>query len=495
MDINKIIEFINNEFPNEAENVSAAIDLLTEAIMQVNKQITSNYEKYSVPKYKDIFDSYRNMSLELFQLIDILNTYIENLTPDFDISDIDDDSLEDNIDKLLDSKDNSLEQRKLLKKYNIDYNDTRLAANQNIPHSLYDNFTHTRPCAFEINGVKIEVLQWRELLSKTCEYLYNLNNGEEMFNSFISDPDMNGSSRQYFSYNKQEIAEAQRIGESNIYVIGNISAIFARNLVIRLLNKFKIPKKDYSIYIRRDLSSLHIKDEIVEKQEKEITANKNIAIDSELKIGQYAQAVLTNIFKSKISEFELVNMQDKDWSHETLGICYPLLKKCVKGIPHNQQRTYGDVHNRYYKKTFIINGEEYFLCSEWYEKFRSKLDNWIFSRNDKNIVITHYYKIKHGTYTIIIEDEILKILMEALRNDYLSNGILNVSRIRSKYDNIIAQNTKYQTTPQTVLYTIIGRLTDMGIISLAPNCRKGKYIINNDDKFLQIIDDCGLICE
>lgn len=494
MDINKIIEFINNEFPNEAENVSAAIDLLTETITQVNKQITSNYEKYSIPKYKDIFDSYRNMSLDLFQLIDILNTYIENLTPDFDISNVEEDC-QDSIDKLLDSKDKSIEQQKLLKKYNIDYNDKRLNANQNIPHSLYDNFTHTRPCAFEINGERIEVLQWRELLTKTCEYLYNLNNGEEKFKNFISDPDMNGNSRKYFSYDKKEIAEAQRIGKSEIYVIGNINAVFARNLVIRLLNKFQIPKKDYSIFIRRDLSSLHIKDEVIEKQEKEIKKNKDISIDSELKIGQYAQAVLTNIFKSKISESELASMQDKEWSHENLGICYPLLKKRVKGIPDKQQRTYGNVYNRYYKKTVTVNGEEYFLCSQWFEEFRSKLDNWIFSRKDKNIIITHYYKIKHGAYTIIIEEEILKVLLKALRNDYLSNGLLNVSRIRIKYDNIIAQNTKYQTTPQTVLYTLVGKLTDMGIISLAPNCYKGKYIVNNDTKLLQLIHDCKLLSE
>lgn len=494
MNINEIIAFINNEFPNEAEDISAAIDLLTETIMHLNDQITSSYNKYSAPKYTDTFNAYRNKSLELYYLVDTLNNYIENLTPDFDMSNVEDEK-DDEINKLLDLKDNSSEQRKLLKKLDIDYKDIRLNADTSLPHSLYEDFTHKRPCAFEINGEKIEVSQWRELLSKTCEYLYNCDNGKELFEGFITSPDMNGDLRKYFSHNKNEIAEPQIIGDSDIYVIGNVSAIFVRNLIIRLLNKFKIPKKNYNILIQRDLSSLHIKDDVVEKIEREITEVKDIAIDSELKIGQYAKAILTNIFKSPISEAELVNMQNKEWSHETLGICYPLLKKYIKGVPNKQQRTYGNQYNRYYKRTVTVNGEEYFLCSQWFEEFRPKLDKWIVSRNDKNIVITHYYKIKHNTYSIILEEELLKILLNAFLQDINTNSVLNVRRIRTKYENIIAQNTKYKTTPQTVLYCLIGKLADMNVLKLAPNCQNGKYVLKDNNAFNQILDDFNLIAE
>lgn len=331
--------------------------------------------------------------------------------------------------------------------------------------------------------------QWRELLTKTCEFLYHLEGGKNKFEEFITSEDMNGDSRKYFSRNPNEIAEPQLIGNSDIYVIGNISAVFTRNFIIRILNKFKIPKKDYSIFIQRDLSSLHIQDESVTKIEKDIESTNNIAIDSELKIGKYAREVLTNIFKSQISYAELKNMQDKNWSHETLGICYPLLKKYTKNVPEEQQRQYNNQNNRYYKNPIFVNNEKYFLCSQWFEDSRPKLDEWIKSRNDKNIVITHYYKIKNNTFSIIIEDKILKVLLNAFREDIIINETLNVRRIRTRYENIIAQNTKYKTSPQNVIYCLVGKLSSLGVIKLAPNCQNGKYVLTDSKQLETIIEN------
>lgn len=492
MDINKLIEFTNNEFPREGTNISAAIDLLLETIDQVNRKITSLYQEYSTPKDRDKFDLYRNTSLELYDLAKTLSDFMEKLTPDFDLTDVEADT-NDDIDELLDAKDESKKQKQLLRKFNIDYNDKRFNANQTEPHSLYEDFTHTRPCAFEINGNRIEVMQWRELLAKTCGYLFSLEGGKDKFEEFIIDPNMNGDSRKYFSHNKEEIAEPQRIAKSDIFVIGNVSAVFARNLTIRLLNKFGISKNNYKVFIYRDLSSLHNKNDLIKKQEKELEKNKNIAVDSELKIGKYARSVFSNLFKSEIAKDELANMQERTWSHEELGLDYPLLRKKISGVSDYEQTKDGNGNNRYYKSPILINGEEYFLCSQWFENKRSILDNWISLRGDENVTITRYYKIIHGMYSVVIEEEILKILLEAIHTDYLNNNVIAVRRIRADYDDIIAENTKYRNTPQTVLYTLIGRLTDMGIIKLVPNCQKGKYIIEDNSKFLKIIEDCRLI--
>lgn len=495
MNINEIISFVNSEFSDEASDISAAIDLLVETLIHLNEQIEKSYRKYGNPKYyKETFNTYRNKSLELYELIDTLNTYIENLTPDFDISDSNDED-NDKIEEALDLQDNSSEQQKLFKKLNIDYNDPKLNSNPNLPHTLYENFTHTKPCAFSIYGEKIEVSQWRELLTKTCEFLYKLDGGEKKFEEFITSAEMNGDSRKYFSHNKDEIAEPQLISGSDIYVIGNISATFTRNFVIRILNKFKIPKKDYCIFLQRDLSSLHFQDEAVTKIEKDIKNTNNVAIDSDLKIGKYAIEVLLNIFKSPISDAELENMQDKNWSHETLGICYPLLKKYIHDIPEKQQRQYNKQYNRYYKNPVIVNGEKYFLCSQWFEEFRPKLDEWIKSRNDKNIIITHYYKIRNNTSSIVIEEKILKVLLNAFREDVIINDTLSVRRVRTRYEKIIAQNTKYKTSPQNVIYCLIGKLSSLGIIKLAPNCQNGKYILTDLEQLNAIIIDPSCIVE
>ena len=117
------------------------------------------------------------------------------------------------------------------------------------------------------------------------------------------------------------------------------------------------------------------------------------------------------------------------------------------------------------------------------------MDEWIKSRNDKNIVITHYYKIRNNTFSIIIEDKILKILLNAFREDIIINETLNVRRIRTKYENIIAQNTKYKTSPQNVIYCLVGKLSSLGVIKLAPNCQNGKYILIDLKQLETIIEN------
>ncbi|MNJ47578.1 hypothetical protein D3C77_427370 [compost metagenome] len=70
---------------------------------------------------------------------------------------------------------------------------------------------------------------------------------------------------------------------------------------------------------------------------------------------------------------ELARMQTKEYSKATFDIQYPLLLK------KSQTQEMRPV--RYYSKPLIINGEEYFLCSEWYEvpanNDRPYLLNWL----------------------------------------------------------------------------------------------------------------------
>lgn len=489
INIEEIIEFINNEFPDECKDVSTAIDLLAGEITDLNIKIAASYSKYSDPKYADKFNLYRQKSLLLYKIVDELNRYIEQLTPDFDLLEIEDEN--DDIDKLLNSEDGSSAQIKLLEKLNlsVDYSDVSFNADTTVRHNLYENFTHKRPCAFELNETKIEADQWRELLKKTCDYLYNLPEGKNKFEEFINAPEMNGISRKYFSHNKSEVSAPQRIDKSDIYVIGNVSAQFTRNLIMRLLNKFQIPKKNYCIFIQRDLSSLHIQDKNVEKAEKTISDKKDITVDSEQKIGQYARTIFTSIFKNPISQTELDNMQCKEWSHDNLGIRYPLLKKYINGVPIKEQCKYNDRHSRYYKDTLIINGEQYFLCSQWFEEFRPKIDKWLLSRDQRSVEVTNYCKIIHNSYSINIEDNIVKILLKAFLDDFDEHSVININRIRNEYEDFIKNNTKYIASPQTVLYCLAGCLKDLGIIKLYTNSQKGKYVIKNRDKLIRALEN------
>lgn len=493
ININSIIEFISNEFPTEVEDVCSAIDLLAEAIDELNHKIEKvRNQKYEAKKYKDKFDLYRQKSLDLQDVIEILNGFVENLAPDFDDT-LDTYDIDDNINKLLNTSDGSKQQESLLKKLNIpNYKDVKFNADTTIPHTLYENFTYKRPCLFEIQGTKIEISQWKEWLLKTCEYLYNLNGEDTFEEKILKSDEMNGRTRKYFSRNKDEVQSAQQIGETGIYVIGSMSANDIRTLVIKLLGKYRIPKRNCFIYLQRDLSSIHSTDQIVQQLEESIDDTEK-QVDSELKIGEYAQLVFSKIFKEHISETELVNMQDRKWSSQILGLSYPLLKKYIENIS-NKKQIYINGGNRYWKTPVTVNGELYFICSQWHkDPCRIRLDNWLNNRGTDNIKIIKYLKIKHNTYSITLEEEILKSILTSFLNDFTQNTIMNVTRIRSRYENIIIEKTKYRDSPQTVIYCLVGKLTNMSVIELAPNCKKGRYILTDGSKLNEIIDNPSLL--
>lgn len=256
MDIDNLIEFINNEFPKETQDISSAVDLLIETLISVRSKIINGFTQYSAPEYSEKFDLFRNQQLEIESIIKRLNSYIEKLTPDFDMES--DSSEDDEIAQLIETDDNSPEQKKLLHELNVNYNDPKFALDVTKPYTLYENFTYKKPCAIEIEGERIDVSEWKQMLAETSAYLYKKD--QSLFRSFLSNDAMNGSNRKYFSTNKKVIASPQKIKNSDIYVIGNISANHARNIIIRMLGEFNIPKRNFIIYLCKDLSSLHIKD-------------------------------------------------------------------------------------------------------------------------------------------------------------------------------------------------------------------------------------------
>lgn len=494
MNIEKLIEFVNSEFPDNATEIRSAIELMSEALSTYTNNIRSKYYEYSSFEYfeTDKFSLLRNNQEELHNIIKTLNSYIEKLTPNFSMDE--DGSENDELTRLIEADEGSAEQKELIKKCDINYNDPAFNVNPNKPHTLYENFTYTKPCAIEIEDKRIEVAYWKELLAKTCDYLFAKD--EKLFRSFLSREDMNGSNRKYFSTIKQELASPQRIKNSDIYVIGNISANQARNIIIRMLGEFNIPRRLFTIYLSRDLSSLHKNQNItIASDEKTISVQTNTP-DGELKIGQYVIKSLKEIFGKPISESELENLQNEQWCHEVLGICYPLLKKYDPSQPLKEQLKYKNQENaRFYKDTYTVNGKQYLLCKEWYEKSRPKFDKWLFHRETDSINVLKFIKIKSSSSTIRIEDNTLVSILEIIKNDFLHNDVLIISRLREQCERIISLNTKYKESPQTVIYCLIGKLSSMKIIELAPNCKKGRYVLVNSQRLDQVISDRLLLDE
>lgn len=80
----------------------------------------------------------------------------------------------------------------------------------------------------------------------------------------------------------------------------------------------------------------------------------------EMKIGVIVRTVLRKILENgEVTKEEIEKMQTKEYSKETFDIQYPLLQKA--------SLTEGESPKRYYSSSVKIYGEDYFLCSEWFE--------------------------------------------------------------------------------------------------------------------------------
>lgn len=134
--------------------------------------------------------------------------------------------------------------------------------------------------------------------------------------------------------------------------ISNTSELFMRSLkLIELTKRFesKIPQKI----------------EIKQNNEGKV---------SELKIG----ATVVRDFKilsneNKISEKEISNLCDSNYSKETFGIPYPVL------VEYSDIEENAFINNirRYYTSVYKFNDKKYLLCNHWTEGNRKKYNEWL----------------------------------------------------------------------------------------------------------------------
>ncbi len=79
-----------------------------------------------------------------------------------------------------------------------------------------------------------------------------------------------------------------------------------------------------------------------------------------MKIGTIVRTVLRKMLENgEVTKEEIEKMQTKEYSKETFDIQYPLLQKT--------SLTAGESPKRYYSSPVKIYGEDYFICSEWFE--------------------------------------------------------------------------------------------------------------------------------
>lgn len=92
---------------------------------------------------------------------------------------------------------------------------------------------------------------------------------------------------------------------------------------------------------------------------------------TEQKIGKLVRSSLVQLLESnKVSAAEIEQLQTKAYSKEIFNLNFPLLVQL--------DGEYDKV--RYYRDPIVINNIEYVLCSQWFNKDRELLINWIKER-------------------------------------------------------------------------------------------------------------------
>ncbi|WP_252246924.1 hypothetical protein [Clostridium sp. ZBS4] len=232
----EIYEFLNKKFPKCANDLKEGIELL-ENVVQSTIDIIEEKSGEIIKKERDFSkaDDYRKKESILNVVALKLQEVMDNLSIETEP--------EDNL---------TIEEKE--EKEIPNYNE--YLVDSNVQHTLYEDFTHKRPIAFELNGEKYDVRDWKDMLLQTCNIISTID--KELIMSFPKNERMNGKKVTYFAYKEEDIVRAPRKLENlDLYVSTNHSANSIRNIIINILREYKISVSAFKIYLRADYSELH----------------------------------------------------------------------------------------------------------------------------------------------------------------------------------------------------------------------------------------------
>ena len=140
----KLISFLKNEFPKDAFDIQECLDLLNQCIEGCVKNIK---DAFNTAIDKRDYQRLTNLS-EMLKSIDKVQGKLGEYS---NLLQIDNDIEEEII-----QKENLKDESKELPSYDS------LQVDQNMPYTLYDDYTYKKPAGFEVFGLRYDAKDWRK---------------------------------------------------------------------------------------------------------------------------------------------------------------------------------------------------------------------------------------------------------------------------------------------------------------------------------------------
>lgn len=230
------LKIINENYPKKAKDIVESIGLLNLVLNELMNKINQDV---SIALRKNEYDL-ANSCTKLHQHIN--NIYKKNrATIEY-------------IEGIASDKNEFIEEEMAYERNPIpNYDDYKV--DQAVAHTLYEDFAHKRPIEFKLLNNTVEVSAWINVFIETCEILYKMNS--KLFTSFAYDKNMNGKKRNYFSLTGDNIRVPKKLRAADIYVETNLSANQIRQIIVKMLKRYKIELEEFKVYYRADYSELN----------------------------------------------------------------------------------------------------------------------------------------------------------------------------------------------------------------------------------------------
>lgn len=239
MELDDLIKNLKLILPNDTLDIKASLELLSESIGSTYTDIQSEQNAaFSAHDFQRM-GFLPQLAIKVAEVQDFINSLAEKLDIENDGAETDNKS-EDEIPK---------EQNTSA----IDY--SKYVVDQQIPHNLYENFTHKTPAAFSLFGERTKATHWKDALLLTCEVLAKKD--FERFKNAALDETMQGRKIKYFAEEPNDMRSPEKMKSTDIYVETNLSANHVRNILAKLLRLFGLKISDYIIFLKADYSPLH----------------------------------------------------------------------------------------------------------------------------------------------------------------------------------------------------------------------------------------------